>query len=53
MKKEDIDVLSEWLSNMKDAINELESASKRGDGAGANASKRKILNLQVQIGRRI
>ena len=53
MRKEDITRLAQLLTGMKDAINELSSAVKREDGEKVNASKRKILTLQMQIDKSI
>jgi hypothetical protein len=53
MKKEDIGVLSQLLSNMKDALNELETAIKKKDNEKINAAKRKILDFQLQIDRKL
>ncbi len=53
MKKEDIDVLSKLLTNMKDALNELETAIKKKDYEKINAVKKKILDFQLQIDRKL
>lgn len=53
MKKEEIEALARLLSEMKDLINELESATKNRSSIKLNDAKRKILELRAQIGRRI
>ncbi|HLF53939.1 MAG TPA: hypothetical protein VI544_02060 [Candidatus Nanoarchaeia archaeon] len=53
MKKEDIDVVSKLLTDIKDSISELESALKKNDVDKIAAAKSKIMNLQMQIGRKI
>jgi len=53
MRKEDIDAVAILLTNLKDTINELESALKAGNAGNINAAKRKIADLQMQISKRI
>jgi hypothetical protein len=53
MRKEEIDVLAKLLSEMKDTLGDLESSVKKNDLAKINASKRRILDLQMQINKRI
>lgn len=53
MNKEDVDAVAKLLSSMKDSINELDGAIKKKNGEKANAAKGKILELQVQISRKI
>ena len=53
MKKEDVDVLSKLLTSMKDALNELEGAIKKKDSDRINLGKRKILDFQMQIDRKL
>ncbi len=51
MKKEDVAVIAKSLTNIKNALDELDSALKKKDSGGAEIAKRKILELQVQINR--
>jgi hypothetical protein len=51
MKKEDVAVIAKLLTNMKNSLDELDSALKKRDSVGADIAKRKILELQVQINR--
>lgn len=53
MKKEDIEITAKLLTNMKDSLDELEDALKKGSSDRVASAKRKILELQVQIGRKI
>ena len=53
MKKEDIDILSKLLSDMKDSLNDLDSALKKKDYTRINNAKRRLLDLQMQINRKI
>jgi len=53
MEKGDIDILSGLLTEMKDALNELESSLKKKDEARGGAAKRRILDLQMQIKKKI
>jgi hypothetical protein len=53
MKKEDIGTLSQLLTNVKDALNELETAIKKKDYEKINATRRKILDFQLQIDRKL
>ncbi|MBS3065952.1 hypothetical protein J4229_02820 [Candidatus Pacearchaeota archaeon] len=53
MKKEDIENISGKLSEIKDALNELESALKYKDASKGARAKIKIINLQSQISRMI
>ena len=53
MNKEDVDAVAKLLSSMKDSINELGMALKKKNAEKANAAKRNILELQVQISRKI
>lgn len=49
MKKEDILLVAQLLSSMKDAVNKLEKAYKRKDLEELNSAKRELLNFQDQI----
>jgi len=49
MNKEGIESAARILSEIKDSLNELESALKSNDASKANAAKIKILDLQSQI----
>jgi len=49
MKKEEILLLAQLLTGMKDAINLLDKAQKKKDLEGIASAKLEILNLQRQI----
>jgi hypothetical protein len=49
MKKEDIESAARMLSEIKDSLDELESAIKASDKGKATAAKVKIINLQSKI----
>ena len=49
MKKEDIEGTARILSEIKDSLDEFESALKSNNISRASAAKIKILNLQSQI----
>ena len=49
MKKEDIIVLAQLLSGMKDAIERLETSYKKKDMEGLASAKREILEMQNKI----
>ena len=49
MKKEDIIVVAQFLTGMKDSLTRLEQAQKNKDAESLNLIKREILNLQIQI----
>lgn len=51
MKKEDIESAAKILSQIKDSLDEFESALDSNNSIRAGAVKIKILNLQSQIGR--
>ena len=51
MNKEDLNVLSDLLTNLKEAVSELEFATKNKDNNKLNAAKNKILGLQLKIDR--
>lgn len=53
MEKEEIDAIAKILSEMKDTIDRLALALRKKDSAELNASKRKIVELQTQIGRKL
>ena len=53
MKKEDIDIVAKLLTDLKDSIGELELALRKNDVGKVAAAKSKIMNLQMQIGRKI
>ncbi len=53
MKKEDIEVIAKLITEIKNSLEELESALKIGDAGRIVSAKRKILELQIQIGRKI
>jgi len=49
MKKEDIIVLAQLLSSMKDAIAKIEKAQKEGDSEQIEFGKKQILDFQKKI----
>jgi len=49
MEKEEILLLAQLLTSVKDAINNLEKAQKKKDLDGIVNAKLEILNLQRQI----
>lgn len=53
MNKEDIGILARYMTDMKDSLKELEAAVKKKDSTRINSAKRKIIELQVQINRRL
>lgn len=53
MKKEDIEAAAKLLTDLKDSIDELESALKGKSLNKVAEVKTKIMNLQMQIGKMI
>jgi len=53
MKKEDIEVVAKLLTDIKDSLNELESALKKNSISRVAEAKTKIMNLQMQISKKI
>jgi hypothetical protein len=53
MKKEDVEVIARLLTSLKDSMGELESSLKRRSSEDFVAAKRKIIDLQMQIGRKL
>jgi hypothetical protein len=49
MKKEDIAVLAQLLTGIKDAIEKIEDAQRNKDNEQLEGAKREILNFQRQI----
>jgi hypothetical protein len=49
MEKEDIVLIAQLLTGIKDAIDRLEDAQKRKDLEKLSAAKKEILNFQKQI----
>jgi len=49
MKKEDVAIVAQLLSSMKDSINELEKAQKRKDIEKMNSIKKEMIRLSEQI----
>ncbi len=49
MEKEDIVLIAQLLTGMKDAVEMLEEAQRKKDMEKLNAAKREILNFQKQI----
>lgn len=50
MKKEDISLLFQLLSSIRDAVNELEKAEKNKDFSRVNQAKKSILEFQSKVG---
>lgn len=53
MEREDIIVLAQLLTGIKDSLSKLEDAYKRGDAERLARVKQEILNFQRQIDRLI
>jgi len=53
MNKEDVVILAQLLSSMKDAANEIESTLKKKDIARLNVLKNEILSLKEQVDRKL
>ena len=53
MKKEDIEVVARLLTYLQNSLDELESAIKKSQIDKAVSAKRKIMDLQMQIDRKI
>ncbi len=49
MNKEEITMVAQLLSSMKDAINELEKSQRKKDIAGVNSAKKEIMGLKEQL----
>lgn len=49
MEKEDIILLAQLLTGIKDALYKLEEAYKKKDGENLAAAKKEILSFQSQI----
>ena len=49
MEKEDIIVIAQLLTSIKDAIDRLEEAQRNKDVERLNAAKKEILQFQKQI----
>ena len=49
MQKEDITLLAQLLTGMKDAVDRLEEAHKKGDVEQLAAAKKEILSFQKQV----
>jgi hypothetical protein len=49
MEKEDITLIAQLLTGIKDALEKLQEAVKKKDIEKANAAKKEILNFQNQI----
>lgn len=49
MQKEDIALLAQLLTGMKDALYKLEEAYKKKDEEYLNRAKKEIISLQIQI----
>jgi len=53
MKNEDIEVVAKLLTNLKDSVDELDSALKKNNAEKIVAAKIKIKNLQMQISQKL
>ena len=51
MNREEIAVLAQLLSGIKDSIEKLEEAKEKRDAEGFNLAKKEILDFQKQIDR--
>jgi hypothetical protein len=49
MKKEDVNLVAQLLTGIRDALHELEKAQRKKNIAGINSAKKEILNFQRQI----
>jgi hypothetical protein len=49
MEKEDVLLIAQLLTGMKDAVDKLEDAQRRKDGEKLNLAKKEIINFQKQI----
>jgi hypothetical protein len=49
MEKEDITLIAQLLTGIKDAIEKLQDAEKKKDLEKLNAAKKEIINFQAQI----
>jgi hypothetical protein len=49
MEKEDITLIAQLLTGIKDALEKLEEAQKKKDLEKVNIAKKEILNFQTQI----
>ncbi len=49
MKKEDINLIAQLLSGIKDALDKLEEAQRKKDMERMTAAKQEILSFQAQI----
>ncbi len=53
MRKEEVDVLAKLLTDLKDSVDSLESALKENNLKKVVEAKTRIMNLQMQIGKKI
>lgn len=49
MEKEDVTIIAQLLTSMKDAISKLEDALKKKNMAETNMAKREILRLKENL----
>ncbi|MEI6849638.1 MAG: hypothetical protein WCK29_01240 [archaeon] len=49
MEKEDVTLIAQLLTGIKDAISKLQDAQKRKDLEKVNSAKKEIINFQSQI----
>jgi hypothetical protein len=50
MEKEEIIIIAQLLTGLKDAVDRLDEAHRRKDLEKLNAAKKEILNFQKQLG---
>lgn len=53
MRKEEISVIAQLLSSMRDAVERLEGAYNKKDAETLASAKREILELQIEIKKRL
>ena len=51
MKREDITILAQLMTSMKDAVEKLGDAEKEKDAEKLNTAKKEIVSFQKQIDR--
>jgi len=50
MKNEDVVILAQLLTAMKDAVEKLDAAERKKDAEGLASAKKEILTFQRQVG---
>lgn len=53
MREADVEGVARLLSRMKDSVDDLEASLKKKDTDKISAAKRKIIELQTEINRRL